>query len=375
MKTKAIYIGNNENLCSKLNIESTLLLVTRETQPTPALRQKDEIGLIIYEESENKLDDTEIVKFITAELKDSNVLFFVASKEADLEHYAGLGVDEVILFSSPTSDIDKRFHFLKEFKSKISEKQQEEILSYKIPLWKRLFDICFSVIAILLLSPLFIVIAIMIRVESKGKVFYSAKRVGTGYRIFNFYKFRSMYTDADKRVDVLRNQNQYANSEKSNSGLHKAAPDDDNYTLLLNDERILPERDFLEQQKDKQDASFFKISNDPRITRVGRFIRNTSIDELPQLFNVLIGDMSVVGNRPLPLYEAELLTTDRWAKRFLAPAGLTGLWQITKRGGANKMSAEERKQLDIDYANHFTFWGDVKIIMKTFTAMIQHENV
>ena len=120
---------------------------------------------------------------------------------------------------------------------------------------------------------------------------------------------------------------------------------------------------------------FFKIENDPRITHIGHIIRKYSIDELPQLFNILKGDMSVVGNRPLPLYEAELLTSDEYVKRFMAPAGLTGLWQVEKRGGAGKMSAEERKQLDIKYAKEFSFRMDMKIIFKTFTAFIQKENV
>ncbi len=117
------------------------------------------------------------------------------------------------------------------------------------------------------------------------------------------------------------------------------------------------------------------MANDPRITKVGRILRNTSIDELPQFINVLKGDMSIVGNRPLPLYEAELLTSDQWAKRFLAPAGITGLWQVTKRGGANVMSADERKQLDIEYAENYSFWYDIKILLKTIPAMLQHENV
>ena len=102
---------------------------------------------------------------------------------------------------------------------------------------------------------------------------------------------------------------------------------------------------------------------------------NCSIDELPQLFNVLKGDMSIVGNRPLPLYEAELLTSDAYIDRFMAPSGLTGLWQVEKRGGAGKMSAEERKQLDIKYAQEFCFRLDMKILLKTFTAFVQKENV
>ena len=120
---------------------------------------------------------------------------------------------------------------------------------------------------------------------------------------------------------------------------------------------------------------FVKLENDPRITKIGRIIRKYSIDELPQLINILKGDMSIVGNRPLPLYEAELLTSDEHIDRFMGPAGLTGLWQVEKRGEAGKLSAEERKQLDIKYAKTFSFWLDIKIILKTVTAFIQKENV
>jgi lipopolysaccharide/colanic/teichoic acid biosynthesis glycosyltransferase len=117
-----------------------------------------------------------------------------------------------------------------------------------------------------------------------------------------------------------------------------------------------------------------KLKNDPRITKFGGFIRKYSIDELPQLMNVLKGDMSLVGNRPLPLYEAEMLTSNEWTMRFLGPAGLTGLWQVSRRGKAD-MSELERKELDNFYATNYSFWLDIKILFSTFSAIVQSEKV
>ena len=146
-----------------------------------------------------------------------------------------------------------------------------------------------------------------------------------------------MEVDADKKVEQLSHLNQYNATEN-------------------------------------QGPVFFKVTNDPRITKVGAFLRNSSLDELPQLINVLRGDMSLVGNRPLPLYEAETLTTDEWAKRFMAPAGITGLWQIKKRG-QDDMSVEERIALDITYANKNSFTYDLWIMANTPSALIQKSNV
>jgi lipopolysaccharide/colanic/teichoic acid biosynthesis glycosyltransferase len=201
---------------------------------------------------------------------------------------------------------------------------------------KRAFDILVSSIALLLLSPLFLLIALAIKLESGGPVFYVAKRAGRGYRIFNFFKFRTMCQGADRRIAELTHLNQY------DAALHGPV--------------------------------FFKISNDPRITRIGSFLRNTSLDELPQLINVFLGDMSLVGNRPLPLYEAETLTTDDYAARFMAPAGITGLWQVKKRGNRD-MSVEERINMDIDYASKCNFATDLWIIANTPSALLQKENV
>lgn len=201
---------------------------------------------------------------------------------------------------------------------------------------KRSIDVAITSIAILLLLPVFIAIAIAIKLETKGPVIYSANRAGKGFKVFKFLKFRTMIVDADKKIHELQKGNLYsANSDK---------------------------------------PAFFKLEDDPRVTKVGMFLRNSSLDELPQLFNVLRGDMSIVGNRPLPLYEAASLTTNEWAERFMAPAGITGLWQVKKRGQKN-MSAEERLDLDINYARNNNIARDLWIMAKTPSALMQKSNV
>ncbi len=131
----------------------------------------------------------------------------------------------------------------------------------------------------------------------------------------------------------------------------------------------------LASKRRNQKKAFLKIPNDPRITKVGRFLRNTSLDELPQLLNVLKGDMSIVGNRPLPVAEANSITKMRWARRFRAAAGLTGLWQVELRGRGGFMSEEERFQLDNRYAAYNSFLGDIQLILRTIPVLLQRENV
>lgn len=266
---------------------------------------------------------------------------------------------------------------LQEFKQKHKENLTHP---FHLPLWKRCFDILVSSGALLVLSPLLLGTALAIRLESKGPIIYRSKRVGTNYQVFDFLKFRSMYTNADRRLKELSALNQYAaNSQPAAQTTPQEMPelvgDESDGTLLIGDDFVISEEEYTQQQRTKQANAFVKIEGDPRVTRVGRFIRKYSIDELPQLLNILKGDMSVVGNRPLPLYEAEQLTNDDDIERFLGPAGLTGLWQVEKRGGAGAMSAAERKQLDVRYAHEFSFTMDFKIILRTFTAFIQKENV
>ncbi len=239
----------------------------------------------------------------------------------------------------------KRVEFIKKLKDYKNQRGNKPYLSVqaheeipKIKLWasKRAFDIILSAFGLFCISPLLIIIAILIKLESKGPVFYISKRAGAGYKIFDFYKFRSMRVGAAEELKKLEHLNQY--SENSTNGV------------------------------------FFKIKNDPRVTRIGNFLRSSSLDEIPQLINVLKGDMSLVGNRPLPLYEAEKLTKDQIAWRFLAPAGITGLWQVTKRGKED-MSPEERIALDMEYAMKNSFWLDMKILLGTFPALLQKEKV
>lgn len=257
---------------------------------------------------------------------------------------------------------------------------------YKIPLVKRIFDLVVSSVAILILSPVFLIVAVAIKLESKGPVIYKSKRVGTGYRIFDFYKFRSMYTGSDLKLRELSHLNQYRQEEEgpeleqvkeAGECPRCAALPEGEYcspVLYLGESKICEYWYNVLKKKGKV-STFIKIENDPRITKVGKIIRNTSIDELPQLFNVLGGSMSIVGNRPLPLYEAELLTSDDWGARFLAPAGITGLWQVKLRGKGGVMSEEERKALDNKYAETYSFFGDIKLILSTIPALFQKQNV
>ena len=257
------------------------------------------------------------------------VLVIDSLSKEEASEYLKAGINNTIKYETSQEALKDLSTFLKRRKDqkiKALQLKAQNINAFRLPLWKRTFDIFFSGMAILCLSPLLIFTALAIRIESKGPIIYKSKRVGSNYQIFDFLKFRSMYTDADKHLKDFNALNQY-------------------------------------QQEDED------------ITKIGRIIRKYSIDELPQFINILKGDMSIVGNRPLPLYEAELLTSDEHIDRFMGPAGLTGLWQVEKRGEAGKLSAEERKQLDITYAKTFSFWLDIKIILKTVTAFIQKENV
>lgn len=298
--------------------------------------------------------------------------------------YVKAGANNTLSFDATEENLKQISIFLKKRKrQKINDIQSKQagVKAFKLPLWKRMFDIVFSLAALIGLSPLLLITALAVRLESKGAVIYTSKRVGSNYKIFDFLKFRSMYTNADKHLKDFNNLNQYqAEDTLPDAGKELLINDDtelhsEEEILLISDDFVISEQEYTSKKSIEKKNAFVKLENDPRITKVGRFIRKYSIDELPQLINILKGDMSIVGNRPLPLYEAELLTTDEYIDRFMAPAGLTGLWQVEKRGEAGKLSADERKQLDIQYAKTFSFSLDMKIIFKTLSAFIQKENV
>ena len=312
------------------------------------------------------------------------VLVIDSLSKEEASEYLKAGINNTIKYETTHEALTDLSTFLKrrkEQKIKALQLKAQNINAFKLPLWKRAFDIFFSGMAILCLSPLLIFTALAIRIESKGPIIYKSKRVGTNYQIFDFLKFRSMYTDADKHLKDFNALNQYQEEEQDIWG-EEEEPEaelnenaDEEEILLISDDFVITEEDYIHKKSKEKSNAFVKLENDPRITKIGRFIRKYSIDELPQLINILKGDMSIVGNRPLPLYEAELLTSDEHIDRFMGPAGLTGLWQVEKRGEAGKLSAEERKQLDITYAKTFSFWLDIKIILKTVTAFVQKENV
>ena len=189
---------------------------------------------------------------------------------------------------------------------------------------KRATDIVTAFVLLVLSFPLMLVAAIAVKFTSRGPVFFVQDRVGYNKRIFPVYKFRTMVTDADKLQTELEVQNE-------------------------------------------MDGPVFKVKNDPRITKVGRWLRKTSIDELPQLFNVVKGDMSLVGPRPLPVRDYEGFSEDWQRRRFSIRPGLTCLWQIN---GRNNTSFEDWMKFDMEYIDNWSLSGDLKILFKTIPAVI-----
>jgi len=188
---------------------------------------------------------------------------------------------------------------------------------------KRVLDVCVSVIMLIILSPIFLITILAIKIDDPGPAFYKQTRVGKWGRLFTIYKFRSMVMGADKMKDQLLDQNE--------SG-----------------------------------GVIFKMKHDPRITKVGRIVRKLSIDELPQLWNVLKGDMSLVGPRPpVPREVVEYEYADR--RRLDAIPGITCIWQVS---GRSEIDFKGQVRLDVQYIENQSFWGDIKLLFKTIPAVL-----
>ena len=392
---KILYIGNEKESLEKLKQDDTFELTVVHNNLTAVnyLKSNNKPDAIVCDYNLPGNNGLFLFDWLRENNEFDSTPFILLSQEFNVDLYKTAfkkKVDDFYVISPDLSDnLKTRLQFIcthkkgKKTNKVTSQKPQE----YRMPLSKRLFDIFVASSVLLVASPFLLLIILAIRLESKGKVYYISKRVGR--KTFDFYKLRSMRTGSDELLKKLaKEKNQYKTETKSNTtGIPcprcSALPEGKTCSpLMYIDTHKICDYWYNIQKNEaaNNSSTFVKIIDDPRITKVGKFIRNTSIDELPQLINVLKGDMSIVGNRPLPVYEAEMLTGDDLSKRFLAPPGITGLWQVELRGKGGKMSEEERMRLDNEYADQFvgdnySFWYDIKLILRTIPALFQSDTV
>jgi lipopolysaccharide/colanic/teichoic acid biosynthesis glycosyltransferase len=238
-------------------------------------------------------------------------------------------VDDIVHPIRDIFTIGERMDFVGQVKREDAERRKQgrrrfSVMAALQTVLKRILDIILSSVLILIFAPVMLVIAILIRLDSSGPIFHNAYRAGKGYTIFKFYRFRTTKVGTARLVTSLSQINLF--------------------------------RD--------HGATFLKACDESSVTGIGQWLRRTCLNELPQLFNVWKGDMSMVGNRPLPLNEASQLTNDAFVERFNAPAGITGLWQIHVDGD----SIRDRVQDDLMYAKQRTLWLDFTILCRTPAA-------
>lgn len=393
---KVLYVGRNTKIETQLNADNWTQLTRVESvaEAVIQLHRNPEIGLILTDYILQGNTAFEFYERINSDARFQDMPVVVMQEAFDPEVFQKareLGFSDYYVLDKDTPHrLKERIRELTEVPAAtdLETKTHSNRNSFRIPTSKRIFDILVASSLLLVLSPLLLLIVIAIRLESKGKIYYTSKRVGR--KTFDFYKLRSMRVGADAMLkELAKEKNQYAakptESAVSSDTCTKCEKlPEGEYCSPLNYDGGQVICDHMHTQKKQraltESSSFVKIVDDPRITRIGKIIRNTSIDELPQLINVIKGDMSLVGNRPLPVYEAECLTQDELSKRFLAPAGITGLWQVELRGKGGDMSEEERIALDNTYADYFTngtyfFWLDVKILLRTIPALFQQSTV
>jgi exopolysaccharide biosynthesis polyprenyl glycosylphosphotransferase len=267
-------------------------------------------------------------QFLRSSVVDEVVLALpVRSMYAEASKIAAVCEEQGITVRALTNIFDSKRSY-----SRAEESEDEALITHSARCmegWpvrvKRILDLTISSVLIVLVSPLLVAVAILIKLTSPGPVLFIQKRLGLNKRRFNMCKFRSMVVDAESLMSGIAHLNEAS-------------------------------------------GPVFKIRNDPRITPIGRFLRKTSIDELPQLFNVLIGDMSLVGPRPLPVRDYEGFDKDWQRRRFSVRPGITCLWQVRGRSSIN---FEQWMKLDLQYIDEWSLWLDFQILMRTIPAVFR----
>ncbi|OHX64251.1 sugar transferase [Flammeovirga pacifica] len=379
--TKRILLLDDDKFMQ--NFVKTLLSTTYEvycfssiTEATEFL-DKNELHLVITDLNLSNESGESFIKEIKKQPKYSHLPIITLSGEDSSEkkfEILELGVDDYVVKPFLPKELMLRVkNILRKYDKWLVKDNTKTVdlpknkfdLKKKFYLFsKRSIDIIGSVVLLTVLSPVFLIVAIAIKLESKGPIFYISRRIGKNYKEIPFLKFRSMKVNADHLVKDLQVENSYGDEEK----LDPTTIPEGNLLHGDNGFKICENQ----HKHENSTSTFFKLENDPRVTKVGALIRKTSIDELPQLVNVLLGHMSIVGNRPLPIYEAEQLTKDYSVGRFAGAAGITGLWQI-KKSKDPFMTEERRIRLDVQYAQNKSLLKDIALMYQTPLAMVQKE--
>ena len=305
------------------------------------------------------------------------VPFFLISKELDaniVKLALRAGVCDVFTLPVNVIDIQKRINFIVECWPELCKNRRSpDHSNYRIPNETRLFDLGFSALLLILFSPLILLISILIKITSKGPVFTHSLRVGANYHIFKMFNFRILKLKGAIGVIPINSETNPALTHYSvENGLCEECRDTrvkckfpifaDNVTWC--------EKKFMYTEKLSAENSAKGVMPDIGLTTIGLFLKRTRLHQLPEFFNVLKGDMSIVGNIPLPLSEAEKLTTDKYVLRFMAPAGITGLWQIEKRKKTYN-NQPGRLVLDIRYARNQHFQSDMILLAKSIPSLLK----
>ena len=311
------------------------------------------------------------------------------SKEEKIP-YLRAGTDCMISKNTSKDDLQKLFSVIIDFKEKEKARKDNQISSlteFRLPLWKRTFDILASGSAILCLSPILILTALAIRTESNGKIVYKSKRVGSNYKIFDFYKFRSMYSDADKRLAEYQQLNQYTKniaeeefkdsssaaeiSQQSCSSEQKQEQEQD--ILLFSDNLSTSENNYLKTKRTERSNAFFKLENDPRITRVGHFIRKYSIDELPLIVTFsIISILCIIGSALLSFkFKNDLKKSSKFIKESLIVySDDKTLLKIEKDNFNNELGRIEKT---IDESIHNAAYSEINLYYNHYNSSTSFE--